>query len=222
MADFARVRPGQTVIDLGTGAGVVALALAWKMKHGRILAVELQPRLAECARRNAGQSPPEVRLVVLEMDWAELTLDLVGGRVEMVVCNPPYRSLGTGRISPDREEALARHEYQGSAAAAARTAARLLQPGGKMVLIYPAARLAGLLHSLKKAGFEPKKLRLVHSRSREQARLALVEAVAGGGEELTVLPPLFIFVGPQKYSAEVQAIISGENFGWTTNRPGVP
>jgi len=215
LADFAQVGPGRTVVDLGAGVGVIALALALRMGRGRVVAVEVQPRLAECARINASENACGSLVQVLVMDWADLTPDHCPGPVDLVVSNPPYRALGTGRVNPDQEEAGARHEIHGNAASAAQTAAGILKPRGRLAVIYPAARLIGLVNDLKTAGFEPKRLRLVHSRPGEKARLALVEAGLGGGEELEILPPMFVYQKEREYSEEVRAILAGEAFART-------
>ena len=218
LADFARVNPGDRVVDLGTGSGVVALALAYRSGCGRFLGVEIQPRLAACARDNFQACLNRTALELLEMDWEELTLGTPGvspdGRpVDLVICNPPYRRLGSGRINPDREEALARHEIRGSALSAIRCAERLLGLGGRLDLVYPATRLADLLTNLRSHNLEPKHLRLVHSQPEDKAALALVEAVKGGGEGLIVRPPLFLYQAPNVYSPEAEAILSGAPSG---------
>jgi tRNA1Val (adenine37-N6)-methyltransferase len=214
LADFARVNPGERVVDLGAGAGVVALALSHRMKQGRVLGVEIQPRLAQCARLNFQACPTRVTLDLLEMDWDEITLGTPGlspdGRpVDLVTCNPPYRRLGTGRINPDHEEAVARHEIKGSALSAIRCAERLLGCGGRLALVYPAVRLVELLTNLRSLNLEPKHLRMIHSLPGDTATLALVEAVKGAGEGLTVRPPLFLYQEENVYSREALAILAG-------------
>jgi len=206
---FARVEPGQTIVDLGTGSGIVALSLAKRMKSGRVIGIEIQPRLAECARTNVRSNGLESLVEILEMNWSDLTGEKTGGPIAHAVCNPPYRGLGTGRINPDDESALARHEIAGSLASAAQAAAGVLEPKGLFTAVYPAARLAGLLNELNKCGLEPKRLRLVHSRPGEKAILTVVEARLGGGEELEVCPPLFVYEKGRRYSTEAQNIISG-------------
>jgi len=209
---FARVAPDQTAVDFGAGCGVVALTLARRMGTGRVIAVEIQRRLAECARTNIRRNGLESIVEVWDRDWSDLTGEEIGGPVRHVVCNPPYRGLGTGRINPDEEEALARHELKGGASSAAEAAARILEPGGLFSVVYPAARLAGLLVELARHDLEPKRIRLAHSRPDEKAILSLVEARLGGGEELEVCPPLFIYQRGREYSQEARDIISGRFF----------
>jgi len=220
LADFSGVEPGMTVIDLGAGAGVIALALGRRMGRGRVVAVEVQPRLQHCARLNVEANPwSAVNIEVMAADWNDLSPDDIGGKAQYAVSNPPYRRLGTGRINPNDEEAVARHELLGNAATAAQAARRVLGVGGRLAVIYPAARLAGLLADLRGANLEPKRLRLVHSRSDHNARLVLVEALVDGHEELSVMPPLFIYGQDRKYTPEVRSILAGGTAGGPENSP---
>jgi tRNA1Val (adenine37-N6)-methyltransferase len=211
LADFAAVKPGRRVVDLGAGVGVVSLALALKMGQGRVIAVEMQTRLADMARTNVRNNKVGADVEVMEIDWTELTASDVGGPVDHVVSNPPYRRLGSGRINPEDEKAMARHEISGNMDTCSAAAGRILGKGGIFSIIYPAVRLAGLFASLRSAGFEPKRLRNIHSREGEEARLVLVEARPGGGEGMVIEPPLYMYKGNEgrDYTPETAAIIQG-------------
>ncbi len=63
-----------------------------------------------------------------------------------------------------------------------------------------------LISRMRAARIEPKRLRIVHSRPGGRGELLLVEGVKGGREQLTVLPPLFIYGEGSEYSAETEAI----------------
>lgn len=215
LAHFAAVKPGNRVVDLGAGVGVVALALALKMGRGHVVAVELQPRLADLARINAQANQVGAEVEVLEKDWADLTSADAGGPVDHVAANPPYRRLGSGRINPEDEKARARHEINGNAETCVAAAGRLLRHGGLFSVIYPAVRMAGLFHSLRQAGLEPKRLKNIHSRQGEEAKLVLVEARKDSGEGLTIEPPLYMYQDPKgrDYTPEAAAIIQGTGLG---------
>lgn len=203
LAHFA-AQAAEPLVDLGCGTGVVSLILAFKFGRGRITAVELQPRLAGLARRNAVDNGLEGRIEVLQADLADLSA-LPPQQAASVVCNPPYRRLGSGRLNPDDEQALARHELRATLAQVAGAAAHLLKVRGRLYVVYPAVRLAALMATLKGCGLEPKRLRLVHSRAGEAAVLALVEALKGGGEGLRVEPPLYVYAALGEYTPEVSS-----------------
>ena len=211
LAHFSFVKPGWRVVDLGTGVGVVALALALKMGQGTVIAIEIQSRLAEMARTNARNNRLGADVEVMEKDWTVLKASDVGGPVDHVVSNPPYRRLGSGRVNPGDERARARHEITGNMDTCSAAAGRLLGKGGIFSMIYPAVRMASLFGALRTNGFEPKRLRNVHSREGEEARLVLVEARLEGGEGLIIEPPLFMYQGGRgrDYTPEAAAIIQG-------------
>ena len=109
---------------------------------------------------------------------------------DAAVFNPPYRRLRSGRMNPDPEKAVARHEIAGTAGDFLAAAVLALKPGGRVYAIYPATRMVELLSRMRAARIEPKRLRIVHSRPGGRGELLLVEGVKGGREELIVLPPL--------------------------------
>jgi tRNA1Val (adenine37-N6)-methyltransferase len=80
-------------------------------------------------------------------------------------------------------------------------------------LIYPAFRCVDVLASMRAAGLEPKRLRMVHSSPRSEASLLLAEGVKTSKSELVVEAPLIIYSEPRQYSAEVAAMLSGKTPG---------
>ena len=111
---------------------------------------------------------------------------------DWVICNPPYHQLAAGRLNPQNEQAAARHEIHADLDAVLGAACYALRNHGRLAMVYPAARGASLLHEMKNCGLEPKRLQVVHSHPHAPGRLVLVEAARMAGEELTVLPPLFV------------------------------
>jgi tRNA1Val (adenine37-N6)-methyltransferase len=195
--------------DLGTGVGVIALGLAHLDERAQVTAVELQPRLASLARRNAGENGLADRVRVVEVDLADeaaARAALPGASFELVASNPPYRPLGEGPANPVGEEAIARHEVRLTVGALAREARRLLVPGGRAAIVYPAERLPSLLAALDGESLRPVRLRLVHPRAHEPANRVLVEARKGAKTLLTVEPPLYLY-DADGYTAEAKQLL---------------
>ncbi len=215
---FARVVPGDTVVDLGSGSGIMPLLLARRTSALRIIGVERQPELAERSRRSVAWNGLEGRIDIRRADLREIRRLLKAESAQVVVSNPPYRPLASGRISPKSERARARHEIAGDLGDFIAAAAYLLGTGGRFYLIYLAERLAELLSRLRQAGLEPKRLRCVHSRPEAEGRLVLVESRRGGQCGLVLDPPLYVRQGAE-YSAEVLSCycglpICGTKSGW--------
>ena len=111
-------------------------------------------------------------------------------KYNLVVCNPPYRKGLSGRINPDSEKAIARHEIMVSLREMIRTASEILRPKGRLAMIYPAVRLVDSLSEMRSIGLEPKRMQVVHPRMDAEAKLVLIEASLKGRGGLKLLPPL--------------------------------
>ncbi len=207
-AHFCRPAAGATVLDLGAGCGVIGLILAHRHPAVWVTGLELQPALAALAADNIRCNSLQDRVRILEGDAREIDRVLTPESFDLVVCNPPYRPRGSGRACRGDEAAMARHELAASLADMVRAAGFCVRNRGAVVFVYPATRLAILLHRLQERKLVPKRLQPVYSYPGDRrGRLALVEAVKNGGEELLLLPPLYIYEGRNgAYSPEMQAM----------------
>jgi tRNA1Val (adenine37-N6)-methyltransferase len=209
LAHFVELAPGEDLIDLGTGSGVLALVLALRLRCRRVLGVDLQQGMVERARRSVERNGLEGCVEIRTGDVRSPGSLCPPGAFAAAVANPPYRRLNSGRRNPDPEKALARHEIAGTVADFAAAAAHALRPGGRFFAIYPAARLVELLGRMRERRIEPKRIRLVHSRVGGGAEFVLAEGAKGGREGLKVLPPLFVRCPIGGYTEEMREVFSG-------------
>ena len=205
LAAFTSVKAGDRVVDLGTGCGIIALLISHRYAPKVVYGIEIQPELARLARRNVRQNGMDQKIRILEGDMTSPGLLQAIQAVDAVVCNPPYRRVGSGRINPDDQRAGARHEIHITLARLLQTARQMLRTAGRLFLIYPASRVADLIAEMRAHGIEPKKLRCVHSRHGDPARLVLVAGVRKGRPGLQVETPLLIYDDNGDYSTEVAA-----------------
>ena len=122
------------------------------------------------------------------------------GAFGTVVCNPPYRAVGNGRLNPNLEKAMARHELTLTLAQLVQACQHLLTRRGLLAMVHHPSRLAELSARLEAAHLRPRRLRLVHATPQAEASIVLVEAVQGSRGGLTVLPPLFVYVARGRYT----------------------
>jgi tRNA1Val (adenine37-N6)-methyltransferase len=193
LARFVRVKPGACVVDLGAGAAILSLLLARLTSAGRVTGVELQADLAERGRRNVTLNQLEERVAMITDDIRRISTFLPAGKADLVVANPPYHQTGSGRLAPGEERAAARHELAGGLEDFAAAAAWTVKYGGQVAFIFPAERLPALIDGLLKQQIEPKRLRMVHPRWGQSARLVMLEGRKGGRPGLKVEPPLCIY-----------------------------
>lgn len=210
LANYACASGAQNIMDLGTGVGVIPLLLIRMAPQARIVGLERQNVMAARARRNVRLNGMENRIEIIEADLRNVRELLPGSGYDLVLSNPPYRKPGSGRIAPEDERAAARHELAGGLPDFLEAAAYLMENRGRLVMVYLAERLPELMAAMRELAIEPKRLRCVHSRQGESARMVLIEGRKGGGPGLVVEAPLYIYRGPGRdYSDEVAAIYRG-------------
>ena len=210
LAHFLTPEPGARILDLGAGCGVVSLILSRRWPTASLVALEIQPRLAEVIRRNVIINFLENRVTVIEGDCRRVATLLPSNSFDWVAVNPPYYPTGSGRHNPKTERSKARHEILGGVGEMAEAAAFVLKTGGGAAFVYPAARVETLLGVLRENGLAPKRLQMVHPYPGAEAGLVLVEAVKDGGEGLAVLPPFVICQEKGgAYTSEMAAMYAG-------------
>jgi tRNA1Val (adenine37-N6)-methyltransferase len=193
LAQFAAPRPTDRVLDLGCGNGAIPLLLAHRQPLLRVVGLEIQPGLASRALRSVRLNGLHDRVEIVEGDLGRIGSLLPPAGFDLVLCNPPYREVGRGRLSPDPEIRQAKHELSATLAEVTAAIRYGLAPKGRACLIYHSSRLADLLARLRAERLEPKLLRPVHSFPGADAELVLVEARREGRPGLRILDPLFVF-----------------------------
>lgn len=207
LAGYLHPHSGDKVVDLGTGSGIIPILLAFRRPGVRIWGVEVQESLAALAAENVRSNRMEPRVSILNADLRDIGADAFGGPVDWIVSNPPYRRGRSGRVNPDAQRALARHEIAMTLSDLVAAARRLLKTGGRLVVIYTAERIADLLFCMRSEHIEPKCLRSIHSGRQSNARLILVEGIKNGGPGVVLPPPLIIYDENGDYSQEIQSLM---------------
>ena len=179
------------VLDLGTGCGVVGLAMALDHPDFFGLGLDVNPDMAVHAARNARTLGLEDRFAFVEGDVRSPGC-LKPESVDLVVCNPPYREPGTGRTCPDEGRTTARFEGGAGLEDFVRAASFAVRNRKPCVFIHLAERLDDLLALMRASGLRPKEALFIHPRSESPARLVLVRALKNGGPGLDVSAPLFL------------------------------
>lgn len=207
LASFAQAKKGETVVDLGTGSGILPVLLSGRCA-ANFIGIELQAAAAELARRNVALNGLEERIRILEGDFREISQKIQP--VQAVVANPPYDKLGAGGQSRQEAIRIARHEVACNLHEVVQSAARLLQTGGRFYLIHRASRLAEVMHEMRQARLEPKLLRMVAPDAQAEPNYILIKGVRDAAEGMRILPQLNI-LQQGAYTAELRAIYHMED-----------
>jgi len=205
---FARVSARDRVLELGAGCGVVAIMMGALYRPREVVALEIQPALAEMIARNAAANSLESAHAVC----ADLRHRKIAGvepaSFDLVVANPPYRAMAAGRENPDHGRRIARGESTATLADFVAAARRYARRGGRVAFVFAARRSAELISTMRTNKLEPKRIRFVHPQIAMPATVMLIEARAGGGIEVAIEPPLILYERPGIYTAEARALLS--------------
>lgn len=189
LASFARAERVDRACDLGTGCGMIPLLWCRREKPSHITAVDLSERACGLARLGAEKSGVQERIQVVCADLRDFWHS-VRRRYDLVAMNPPYFRSGGGPPNADPEADRARRDGSASVEEVCHSAARLLNPGGRLCICFPAERLCDALCAMRAGHLEPKRLRPVAARPDQAARLFLIEGVLGGRPGLRTEPEL--------------------------------
>lgn len=206
LSDYAKAKPGDTVVDLCTGTGIVPILMAAKTKAERLIGVEIQHESAEMACRSVTLNDLDERVTILEDDIKNISNHIRRGSVNVVTCNPPYMIDNHGLKNEADFKTIARHEVLCNLEDVVRTASGLLESGGNFYMIHRPFRLSEIFVMLTKYNLEPKRMRMVYPYVNKEPNMVLIEAKKGAKPRLTVEAPLIVYDEPGKYTDEIYRI----------------
>jgi len=206
LADFALVKLGDRVVDLGTGTGILPILMADRQPGARFDALEIQREMAEMAAHSVALNGMEDRIRVLTCDLRSAEQVLGYGKYSLAVCNPPYGKASAAIASRDESLRVARHEALCTIEDVALAASKLLKVSGRLAVIYPAPRMLELMCALRAVRLEPKRIRTIHAAPGKAPKFALLDAVKGGGSQLHWMEPLILNDEDGRPSAEWRRI----------------
>jgi tRNA1Val (adenine37-N6)-methyltransferase len=127
------VAGARTILDIGTGTGLVALMLAQRSEQAQITAIDIHPDSVICARNNAAGTPWADRVQVLETSFQQFAQ--TAPQFDLIVSNPPFFSEVT--VSPDDARSLGRHTATLPPGEMLAGVARLLSDDGRFCVVLP-------------------------------------------------------------------------------------
>jgi len=204
-----------TVVDLGAGVGVAGMAVAARCPAATAILVERDPEAVACARealsRPANRAfADRISIVAADIADAESTRVAAGlGRAvaDALVMNPPFHRREEGTASPSEARASAHVLADSGLEPWLRTAASVLKPEGRLVVIFRADRLEALLSALT-GRFGDVTILHIHPRTAEPAHRVLLSAVKGSRAGTRILPALVLHQGVgSTYVPEVERIL---------------
>ena len=198
LANFAAVKNGEKVCELGTGCGTIPLLLIRDSLPEHIDALDIQTDAIDQLNKSVALNlesgiEAAARIRPLCGDLREIRSLLPAGEYDLVICNPPYKLGGSGIVNPEEAKMTARHESACTLDDICEAAKWLLRFGGRFTLCQRPERLTDVLSAMRAHDLEPKRLRFVQGRSDKAPKLFLCEAKRGAKPGyMDVLPALII------------------------------
>lgn len=204
LSGFVKIKPGEKVLDMGTGTGILPILLEAKTQAGHLTGVEIQSESADMARRSVLLNGLEKKISIITGDIKEAEYLFGAASFDVVTSNPPYMIVDHGLANPGDAKAIARHEILCTLEDVISQAAKVLKPGGSIFMVHRPFRLTEMMVLLHSYRLEPKRLQFVYPYVDKEPNMFLIEANRGGRPSLRVEKPLIIFSKPGVYMPEIQ------------------
>ena len=211
LSEFVKVKQGETVLDMGTGNGIIPILLAAKTSGKKFYGLEIQPYSAHLARKSVEYNSLGDKIEIVDGDIQEASSIFGNEAFDVVVSNPPYMAAEHGLRNETDAKYIARHEALCSFEDIAREAAKTVRTRGRVYIIHRPHRLSELIITLAKYKLETKRLRFIHSYIDKEPVMVMIEALKGGNPGMRVDKPLIVYEKNGEYTKEVMDIYKTKN-----------
>jgi tRNA1(Val) A37 N6-methylase TrmN6 len=211
LAAATGARPGDHVVDLGSGVGAAGLALAIRIPDVTVVLVEIDPALAALAAENIERNGFAKRAHVVVLDVAApsdafAAAGLGPGAADRVMMNPPFNHPAQQNVSPDPQRRAAHAAPAASLGDWINAALRLLHSAGTLTMIWRADGLADVLAALSPR-FAGIAILPVHGRAGQPAIRVIVRASKASRAPLSLLPGLVLNGADGRPTAEAERVL---------------
>ena len=190
LSNFAVVKKGEVVLDLGTGTGILPILLCAKTEGLHFTGLEIQEESVNMARRSVEMNGLSHKIQIDLGDIREGSDIYPPNHFDVITVNPPY--IAGGNLNKSDAKAIARHEIACSLTDVVALSARLLRTGGRLYMVHRPHRLIDVLCTLRSTKLEPKTIQFIQDRPELEPSLVLIEAIDCGKPMVKVLPTLFL------------------------------
>ena len=206
LSGFAKVKKGETALDLGTGTGIIPILLKTKTNGKHFTGLEIQKECADMAGRSVRYNHLEDDVEIVQGDIKEAADIFGAASFDVVTSNPPYMIGQHGIQNPYMAKAIARHEILCTLEDVVSQAANVLKDRGRFFMVHRPFRLAEIFQVLMKYKLEPKRMQLVYPYVDKEPNMVLIEARKGCNSRISVEPPLIVYEKPGTYTKEILEI----------------
>ena len=194
LSDFVRVKKEETILDLGTGTGILPILLAAKTQGKHFTGLEIQAESADMAVRSVEHNRLGDRIDIVTGDIKEAAEIFRPAFFDVIVTNPPYMLAEHGLRNPGDAKAIARHEVLCTLDDILRESGKLLQESkGRFYMIHKPFRLAEIIIKMNQYKIEPKRIQFIHPYVDKEPTMVLIEGIKGGKSRVKIEPPVIMY-----------------------------
>lgn len=191
LANFSNAKKSDTMLDLGTGCGIIPILMLRDGNLKKAVGVDISDEAIALANITKDElNLPRVTLINSDLNDLKGKTDF--GCYTLVTCNPPYKALKAGIKNPNERLRVARHEVACTLSDIIRVASKLLQTSGRFCICQRPERTAELLALLREYKLEPKRMRFVAQSVGREPWLVMVEAKKCANTGMRISPTLYI------------------------------
>lgn len=198
----------EKVVDIGCGCGILPVLLSFRHSSLTIYGIEIQETLARFAKKNTADNRFKNSIHIITADINRVTPHHIQGDADIIVSNPPYKKKGSGRLNPNSQKAIARHEIMLDITQVFKAADRLLSDKGSIYLIFPAERLQDLINAMTQHRFHLRMLRFVHTTPGSEAKRFVICATRQKQQPARIRSPFYIYNSGKCFTEEYLSLFS--------------
>lgn len=188
LANFLKIKPKETAVEIGGGSGVISILASAKNKFKKIKIFEIQKDLQDLCRKNINLNGLEDKLELICDDVLNFKKYVEVGSVDVVFSNPPYFKMDETQANISKK--IARQEVKLNLENLIDVASKMLKFGGRFYCSYTSDRACEFISMCSKHNIAIKKMFFTDN-GKGKITLLFVEGVKGGKDGVKVLPTLF-------------------------------
>ena len=207
LSDFAKnMKNNSTVLDLGTGTGIIPILLCGKTNLKKVVGIEIQQDVANMAKRSSQLNNLQDRFEVVNTNIINLKNIYEKQSFDVIVTNPPYKKENTGITNENEAKLISRHEITANLEDFISISKDLLKDKGEFYMVHRPERLVDILSLMRKYKIEAKILKFVSPNKNKEPNLILIKGIKNANSFLRVEKNLYVYNEDGKYTNEILKI----------------
>jgi len=186
------INSGDRILDIGCGCGIIPVILGYCFPQSRITGVEIQTELAEIALKNTINNKLEQTVSIINADIKNINTESTNGPFDLILSNPPYKKHNTGRLNPDLQKAIARHEITMNIQSLAAKAETLLRHKGRFMIIFPSERLTDIQQAVQTTSIYQEWIRYIYTGQKKLPKRVIFSGRKNITAPKQILPPIYL------------------------------